>query len=213
MKRLAIVFFALLLGSWLAGCAPAIHQVQVNGYIDKQAPVQLAPGAKLFIIENKEAKNPLLEKEIRDKIAGLLEKQGYRFTPYEQADYYLLFTYGMGPARSVTVPMPDFYPYGLGYYGRSYLFVSPYSGYYPYIETVYDRFLLINVVDGKFYREQGKFRTLWVGEARSSGASPDLRQTVNYLLAADLEHFGQDTGKALTVDLSEQDPRILELTR
>jgi hypothetical protein len=214
MKKLVIPLGALILTGWLSGCAQVTYQVQVNGYTDKNYPAQIAPGAGICIIENQEAKNPLLEKDIRDKIAGLLARQGYHLSPNEKADYYLLFTYGMGPPRSVTIPMPDFYQYGLGYYGsRSYLFISPYISYYPYFETVYDCFLLINVVDGKYYREQGQFRTLWVGEARSSGTSSDFRQSVDYLIAADLEQFGKNTGKAVTVDLNEQDPRIRELTR
>ena len=80
-------------------------------------------------------------------------------------------------------------------------------GYYPYTEsTVYDRWLLINVVDGKYYREKGQWRTIRVGEARSTGASADLRTVINYLLLADFQQFGKNTGKAVTVEIKAQGP-------
>lgn len=76
----------------------------------------------------------------------------------------------------------------------------------PYTTTMYDRWLLINVVDGKHYRESGKFRTLWVGEARSTGASADLRSIIDYLLLAEFQEFGKNTGKAIIVRIKEQAP-------
>lgn len=209
---------SILIAFGLSGCAPLSYQVQVNGYLDAVMPATLTPGANLFVIENKEAMNPLLEKEIKSKIEKLLEKQGYRISSFEKAEYYLLFCYGLGPGRNVTVIIPDYYPYGLGYfpgysYGRPYSFVSPFISYSPFTETIYDRWLLLNVIDGKHYRGNGEFRTLWVGEARSTGTSADLRVAVNYLLLAALEQFGKNTGKAVTVEINEQDLRLKELEK
>ena len=204
----------LLFGLSLTGCAPSAYSIKVNGYTDLTAPTWLPAGSSFFVIDNREAKNPLLEKEIKDKINKLLEKYGYRVATQEQADYYLFFAYGLGQERSVTVAMPDYYPFGLGFGGgyRSYFFVSPYVGYYPYTETIYDRWLLINVVDGKYYREKGQWRAIWVGEARSAGASADLRTVINYLLLADFQQFGKNTGKAVTVEIEAQAPVVYGLT-
>jgi hypothetical protein len=210
----------VVLGWWAAGCAPLTYRVQINGYTDPTLAEQISPGGSIFVIENKEAKNPLLEKEIRTKIIKLLEGKGYRVAPFEKAEYYLFFACGIGPGRNVTVPMPDYYPYDLGYFsvypGRgSYLFVAPFFSFGPaYAETLYDRWLLLNVVDGKYYREKkGEFRTLWVGEARSTGTSADLRTAVNYLLLAVFEQFGQNTGKAVAVEIRDQDLRVKELEK
>jgi hypothetical protein len=215
MKNLAIL---LILGLALAlvGCAPAAYNINVNGYTDLTAPTWIPVGSSFFVIENQKAKNPLLEKEVKGKINKLLEKHGYQVGTYEKADYYLFFHFGIGQERSLTVAMPDYYPFGMGFGGggpyRSYFFVSPFTGYYPYTETLYDRWLLINVVDGKYYRETGKWRTIWAGEARSTGTSADLRAVINYLLLADFQEFGKNTGKAISVEIDQQAPMVYGLT-
>lgn len=212
-RRRAIPALLLLLAAGcLGGCGPTLYQVNVNGYTDLTAPAAIAPGGSFFIIEDTKAKNPLLEKEIKEKIAKLLEQQGYQMAAYEKADYYLFFSYGSGPGRSAPIVMPD-YGWGWGGYGwpQSYFFVAPFAYYPP--ETLYDRWLLINVVDGKYYREKGGFRALWVGEARSTGTSGDLRTAVNYLLLADFQQFGKNTGKAVSVEINEQAPQIQGLVK
>jgi hypothetical protein len=213
---LLAVFQSVIL---LSGCA-ATYQVRVNGYTDPAAPAPIPAGATFFVIENREAKNPLLEKEIKAKINFLLERHGYVLAPYEKADYYLLFTYGIGPAAAVSVALPDYawsLSLGYGYYHpRSYFFFWPGFVYYPaYAEPLYDRWLLLNVVEGRYYRETGQFRTLWVGESRSTGTSQDLREVINSLLLAAFAQFGKNTGKAVTVDVKSTDPRLrqLEMTR
>jgi len=226
MKKFTIPLLFIIMGWWLGGCAlVTYYKVQVNGFTDPQIPGQISPGATFFVIENKEAKNPLLENEIRAKIIKLLEQQGYQIAPFEKAEYYLLFAYGIGSEQKVTVVMPDYYPYdwywgpgfgvgsGIALGGRSYIFGGPFFSYFPaYSKTLYDRWLLLNVVDGKYYREKkGEFRTLWVGEARSTGTSSDLRTAANYLLLAEFEQFGKNTGKAVPVDISEKDLRVKAL--
>ena len=108
-----------MLGLSLTGCGPSAYSIKVNGYTDLTAPTWLPAGSSFFVIDNREAKNPLLEKEIKDKINKLLEKYGYRVASQEQADYYLFFAYGLGQERSVTpVAMPDYLPLRPGIRGR-----------------------------------------------------------------------------------------------
>jgi hypothetical protein len=215
MKNLAI---GLIIAGVLAltGCAAPAYDISVNGYTDLTAPTWIPVGSSFFVIENQKAKNPLLEKEVKDKINRLLEKHGYRVATFEKAEYYLFFNFGIGQERTTTVAMPDYYPFGMAFGGggpyRSYFFVSPFTGYYPYTETIYDRWLLINVVDGKFYREKGQWRTIWAGEARSRGTSADLRTVINYLLLADFKEFGKNTGKAISVEIDAQAPTVYGLT-
>jgi hypothetical protein len=211
-KRLLAACLAAVALS-VSGCAPLTYQVQVNGYTDPAAPGALSPGGTFLVMENKEAKNPLLEKEIKEKIVKLLTSQGYAPAPLDKAQYLLFFGYGIGGPRSVTVVFPD-YPAWAWYPGpRYYWFASPFPGYFPYTETLYDKWLLVKVVDAGAYREKGDFKSLWVGEARSTGASADLRLVVNYLLRAVFEQLGKNTGKAVTVDVSENDPVIREWTK
>jgi hypothetical protein len=220
MKKMIHIYGLMLLGCCLAGCA-STHQINVNGYTDPSgAPAAIIPGRAFAVVENKDAQNPLLEKEIREKIDKLLISHGYQIAPLDRADYYLFFGYGIGQDRNVSVALPDFYPgggfgfgIGSGGYRSSYIFAAPFMGFYPFPETVYDRWLLLNVVDARYYRENGEFRTVWVGEARSSGTSSDLRVLINYLLLADFKEFGLNTGKAVTVDIKDYDAQVYGLTK
>jgi hypothetical protein len=67
------------------------------------------------------------------------------------------------------------------------------------------------VVEGKYYRETGKSRTVWVGEARTTGTSPDLREVLSPLLIAAFEQFGKNTGRALSTRIKQNDPQVREL--
>jgi hypothetical protein len=87
----------------------------------------------------------------------------------------------------------------------------PWGGYSG-STSLYDRWLLINVVEGPAYRTQKISRPVWVGEAHSVGSSSDLRTVLNYLLVADFREFGKNTGKALTMEIKEQSPEVYSLT-
>lgn len=219
MKKLSWFFLLALLAGVVSGCAATTtFQVQVNGYTDSAAPVLFTPGSSFFVIENQEAKNPLLEKEIKAKIDKLLTTQGYSLAPSDQADYHLMFSYGMGTPQTVSVTTPSFgFGVGMGY-GR--WGPGPYGGYglywpgYPYYtetQPLYDRWLQVKVAEGKHYRATGKFNPIWVGEARSSGTSSDLREVLNPLLIATFTQFGKNTGKAVPSAIKQDDPRFREL--
>lgn len=214
-----IGFMALLvMGCCFSGCSTgSIYQIKVNGYTDTGTAQQIRPGGSFWVIDNKEAKNPLLEQEIKGKITKLLETRGYSVTTFEKAEYYLSFGYGMGEPRSVTVAGYDYYGgigWGMGYGwgGPGFSIGAPFGTYAAPNATLYDRWLLINVVEGPAYRTQKVSRPVWVGEARSVGASSDLRTVLNYLLVADFKEFGKNTGKAVAVEIKEQDPEVSSLT-
>jgi hypothetical protein len=216
MARMSKFLVIFLLGLGLSGCA-TYYNIKVNGYTAPKTAEQLKPGGFFYIMEDKEAKNPLLETEVREKIVRLLEGHGYPVTSsFDKADYYLFFKYGMGQPQSVGVT--DYYGsvgwgfgwgggWGWGYGGPSVgIWAPPYGS--TEIVTLYDRWLQINVVDGPLYRTQKVSRSVWVGEARSHGTSSDLRTTLNYLLVALFNHFGQNTGKVIDVKLKQNDPAV-----
>ena len=223
MKKLSWVLLLAFLAAVASGCAsgPTTYQVQVNGYTASGGLAPFVPMASFFVMENEEAKNPLLEKEIRAKITKLLEQRGYSLVPYEQADYYLRFTYGMGAPQTVSVATPSIGIgigfgtgigcYGPGGYGAYGLFWPGYSPYYTETQALFNRWLILNVGEGEHYRVTGKFNTVWVGEARSTGTSSDFREVVNSLLITAFEQFGRNTGKAVPADVSQKDPRFKEL--
>jgi len=211
------VLAIVALGCCLTGCA-SYYLIKVNGYTDLTSFREIKPGGSFCVIENQEAKNPLLEAEVKQKIHNLLEARGYYITSFEKADYYLFCGYGLGEPRSVA--LPEVYGgvgWGWGYYGGGGPSVRiggpPYGACTTDIVTLYDRWLQINVVEGPLYRTQKLSHSLWVGEARSTGVSSDLRTVLNYLLVADFREFGKNTGKALTREIKEQDPEVYSLTR
>jgi hypothetical protein len=219
----AIGFLAILIiGLGLSGCSTGgTFTIKVNGYTDPGTPAQIKPGGSFCVIENQEAKNPLLEKEIKEKINKLLLTHGYPVTTFEKADYYLFFAYGMGEPRPVSTATPDYYGsigwgggYGWGGWGGgpSIYVGMPWGDYSADRATLYDRWLVINVVEGPAYRTQKISRPVWVGEARSMGTSSDLRTVLNYLLVADFKEFGKNTGKALTTEIEAQNPEVYSLT-
>ena len=209
----------LALGALMAGCSTAsVYHIKVNGYTDPGTPALIRPGGSFCLMDNREAKNPLLEAEIKGKITKLLETRGYPVTTYEKADYCLFFAYGLGEPRSASAAPPEYYGgvgwgVGYGWGGPSLYFGVPvYGGYTPDNTTLYDRWLLISVVEGPAYRAQKAPRPVWVGEARSVGTSSDLRTVLNYLLVADFQEFGKNTGKALSREIKADNPEIYSLT-
>jgi hypothetical protein len=82
---------------------------------------------------------------------------------------------------------------------------------YKETQALYDRWLGLKVVEGKYDQKTGKSRTLLVGEARSTGISSDLREVLNPLLIAAFEQFGKNTSKAVPNNVSQMDPRFKEL--
>jgi hypothetical protein len=224
MQKAIGILAAIAIGLWLSGCSTVTtYTIKVNGYTDPGAPAPVKPGGSFWVIENKEAKNPLLEAEVKGKITRLLEMRGYPVTTFDKADYYLLFAYGMGEPRSAGVAAPDYYGsigWGLGYgggwggWGGPSVYVGmPWGGYPSDTATLYDRWLLIKVVPAPAYRASKDTPPVWVGEARSVGASSDLRVVLNYLLVADFKEFGKNTGKAVTMAIDAQNPEVVSLTR
>ena len=221
MQKATRFLAMLVIGLWLSGCSSfSTFTVKVNGYTDPSAPALVKPGGSFCVIENQEAKNPLLEKEIKEKLNKLLLTRGYPVTTFEKADYYLFFAYGMGEPRSVNAAAPDVYGsigWGMGYGwggwgGPAFSIGVPYGGYPADSASLYDRWLLIKVVEGPAYRTQKISHPVWVGEARSVGTSSDLRLVLNYLLVADFKEFGKNTGKAVTVEIEAQNQEVYSLT-
>ena len=222
----AIRFLALIvIGLCWSGCSSvSTFTIKVNGYTDPGRPGLIKPGGSFCVIENQEAKNPLLEKEINGKITKLLEVRGYSVTTFEKADYCLFFTYGMGEPAAPASPRRIILAVSVGGWGGIWLgrrlgrlgrplrFRRDTLGGSAGSATLYDRWLLIKVVEGPAYRTQKTSPPVWVGEAHSVGTSSDLRQVLNYLLVADFKEFGKNTGKAVTVEIDANNPEVYSLT-
>lgn len=225
MQKVIGLLALVLLGWCLPSCSSMpTYTIKVNGYTDPGVQPQVKPGGFFCIMENSQAQNPLLDKEIKEKLNKLLLTHGYPVTSFDRADFYLFYRYGMGEPRSVNVTVPDYYGgfgWGLGYGGCGYgwgwggpaFYVGlPLAGYSTDVTPLYDRWLQLTVVEGPAYRTKKISRPVWVGEAHSMGTSSDLRTVLNYLLVANFQEFGKNTGQAITKEIKAQDPEAVSLT-
>ena len=213
---------AILLVIFLAGCA-TYYRVRVNGYLDASQPHDpFIRGASFYVLENKDAVNPLLENEVKSKIEALLGSKGYRVSPYDTADFYISFTYSESAGRNVTEIAPMYHPPETAVVERrvsgerrstSFVTYPGYTTYVPYKVTVYTASLTLQVLDAALLRASKEEKKIWIGESVTTGQNPDLREQINYLLVAAFDRFGENTGKSLITDVSENDPQVKSLLR
>ncbi len=191
----------------MAGCTPS-YRVNVNAFADPNRPV--TQGASVYVVEDPNAGNPILRRQIAAKIDELL--QGYGYTPVatvDRANYLLTFDAGFNSSQVVDFT-PIYRPYGGfyggfgGYYGHGF---GGYTTYVPYVDTVYAHWLRM-----KLYTKDGaalhETNVVWFGEALTGANHPELREAVNYLLVACMEHFGLDTEEWVRMTIKQDDPRI-----
>jgi hypothetical protein len=188
------------------GCTVS-YNVGVNGYSSSGQTLQIHQASSIYVVVDSNSPNPILEEEIGMKIQKLLNKNGYSIGT-EEANYYLLFDYGINSGRTVTDTIPLYHPNAYYEYPFSGVYWHGYTTYMPYSTVVYTRWLLLRLIDGKAYRTSQKARPLWIGEVTSAGPSSDLRELINYMLIAAFEHFGEDTGKRVNELFLEDDERV-----
>jgi len=220
-SRITIAFIKgalLLLLILLQGCAS--YTVRVDGFRNPDRPLMISPGTTVHVVEDKEAKNPLLDKEVARKIESMLKLKGFTISQFANPGYYILHGYGRGPERPVTRTMPESPPGGTatvtktGPKGTSYSTVQlPGSTTYdPYTTSVTDKWLSLKVIDGKDYRDSGTTTDVWIGEASVTGEGMDLRDMINYLVVGIFDHFGENTGRKIPVNIPQDDPRVRALS-
>lgn len=214
-KSICFKIAFVLLFFFVQGCATS-YLVKVNGYVDPSRPLSIDRGTKLNIIEDKDTKNPLLEKEVIGKLNHMLTLKGYEIADFEKARFYMLYGYGTGHERTITSTMPVYTPgqtttiTKTGPKGTSYSTVNVpgTTTYLPYTATVSDKWLSVKIIDGEDYRKEGKTTVLWIGEASITGENNDIRYLLNYLITGIYRYFAQNTGRTLSIYISEDDPIV-----
>jgi hypothetical protein len=193
--------------------------MMVNTYLGGGGRAPFEPGTRFAVLDRENPDNPLLENKIKLTIRALLERQGYQAAPLEQAEFGLEVRYGSGRDRVIKRTYePDYgWPgYYHGFYPGYYWPYSPWgwgTGWnaVTYTEVQYTHDLQVFVFDGERYRSDGTREMIWVGECMSRSPSPDLRTALAYMLTALFDHFGEDTGKGVEVEIRMDDPRVLLL--
>ena len=188
------------------GCA-ASYNVGVNGYSSTGQSLAISEGSSFAVVTDRDVANPIFQKEVGTKVRRILTDMGYANSA-AQADYYLLFDYGIDSGRSVTDAIPV---HRSGYYDEHRF--SPfhnhgYTTYIPHTSVVYTRWLVLKLIEGKAYTESQQAEPLWICEVASAGGSSDLREVVDYMLVAAFEHLGQDTGRQLVEVIYRGDERV-----
>ena len=201
-----VCLFSLPIICLSLGCV-ASHNVGVNGYSSTGQTLQIPHASSISVVVDSNAPNPILEKEVRMKIEKLLTQKGYSIGT-DKANYYLLFDYGIDSGRTVTDFIPIYHPSAYSEYRFSRVHMHAYTSYVPYSAVVYTRWLTLKLIDGKAYGILQKAEPLWIGEVTSAGASPDLREIINYMLIAAFEHFGEDTGRQVIEVILKNDERV-----
>lgn len=203
MKKLLIAPAALFI--CLSGCTS--YTVHVNGFSEVEKP--LWEGAAIYVAKNEDSDNQIFDTEVKRKIEQMLRKKGYVPSAREDvADFKLAFELGVD-ARKITGAGARYVPAkaGIGSHPRYY-----YGGYYgtyaPYVDTVYDVWLMMRIYDTGRTEAARKDLLVWVGEAVSPKYSVNIREAVDYLLVGTFEYFGENTKKRMVLELDENDERI-----
>jgi hypothetical protein len=208
LLSVCLVFVCIVFGA--LGCGT--RHVRVTGYLDTSCPSSLAPGKTIFVAQNPEADNPLLEKEVASKIGKLIEEKGYTQSSEEHADFHLFYRYGIGigPVRTE----PASHPHTVSVYDAEKQ-ETRYETVYHWSERCVQHYaasLSIRVADSRGTRDSGDVQVGWAADTTIEDKRTDLRNTLNYLLVATFAYFGQDTGRAVGLNLKPDDPRIVRLS-
>lgn len=141
-------------------------------------------GKRLFVDLNEGAANLFRENEIATKIMHTLAARGYaQATTLADADYRVEFSYGFQKLQK---------PSG----GGPAVLVGRGTGTAPR----YKGQLTLRV-----FSISNPSQPLWVGEADGSQQSPDMHSMIDYLIAAAVNHLGENMSRPVSYTFSETD--------
>lgn len=223
MKMRTSVFLLGMVVILLCPCTGCmLFHVAINGYSDSNGPKPL-PQTSLVLLENPNAENPILEREVLRKLAIALSDRGYQVVPAtadEQPDFAVIVGYGMGPPSQRTSAMPRVSGGGSttvttmnpnGTMATSTVQIPYSTQWVPVSVTQYSRWMNIHVLDMRAFRASKEVRVAWIGNAVSTGRTGDLRQVLSYMILPLVDRVGEDTGKAFTVTMPSADARVKAL--
>jgi len=192
----------------LAGSGCAMRTIKVSGYAEPQARYQLTQGAMLSVEPNHKAENPILARQIQNKLKMALNDSGWRVVSGQAVPLSLSFTFGTDkgtenrsraitePGRPVTVKTRD----EKGNVTYTEVETPSQTRYVQEQVTVYEQWLKIKVTDS------ANNQAVWIGEASHGSSNDDPRTVMDYLIAALVKTFGQDTQRQIRVTIKDDDP-------
>lgn len=223
------VFLSLVAPLFLSGCTTTPRKpkytVSVNGFA---AP--MTNSAISFIVlpgEKGVEASDLQFQEYSTFLERALSQRGFRrVSSIEDADIAVFLAYGIGEPKEhvYSYSIPHFGQTGVSssttygsFYGNSYSGTTYYNptygvtGYSSHVGTytTFTRHILIEAVDMAAYRSQNKTMQLWKTVIVSIGSSGDLRRVFPVMIGAAAAYLSTSTGEVRTVDIYEDDPRVL----
>ena len=178
------------------GCG---YKVFVKGVTPGDPPAALQTGASFHIQESDQTdtSDDFGEVSTPEKIAKLLHERGYAISAEQDADYILIFDYDKEAML-----------------GKKQ--VEPLSGVSSGVHSVrregpYSHRLSINVLKAEPFRAHRESEIVWAGGAVTEITSLHSPKTVDLLLVAVFDRFGEATGQTDQVRLGFHDPRALDL--
>ncbi len=215
----------------VVSCGKNAVSVGTTAFVDKQALPSGFPAGTVFAVIPAETDNPLLSKEIAQKIEHYLYLKGYNAGRKVEADYLLYFT-TKTEGKEKLVSVPRYVPgetqttYGIiSHKGlgesqvQSYTQGSGTTVYTPEQRTLYTSSLHIDVF-GRSYEKEGMKEhasssdPLWSGSAAFSGnAASDIRVAIDYLIVTVFKYFGVSSGQNQHVELESESPDLELLKR
>lgn len=220
LGRLALV--GLLLG--LTACG---KMVTVNSYLDPARAQGLFPGASFALLPQNRTPNPLLEREVGDKISLVLTNSMYRLAPPQSAEYLLTYAFAASssqgtemravrePGRKVNVVTTD-------KDGKKITTVVEEEGrthYVPQLVTNHAYSLRLVVYLNQAQGQVRRDLAVWSADVGTSeretgyAGGGDLRDALNYLIVGGVSVLGQSSGQPVSFMVKDDDPRLALIRR
>jgi hypothetical protein len=226
---IAIIFIALL----LVGCSPKIS-IQIDSITDPVAPIR----EKKYVLYSAAKEIPvddLYFREYSGYFREILAQQGYReVQDRESANMLIYFDYGMSGGKVIhhTYTRPVYATVGgetidvterhVDASGKTTsrttrsVFIPP-RDYVVGMTTERETYTVYTahaVLEAKEIKPEDKTkdgRTLWKTIITTTSRVDDLRRLMPMLAIASAPYLGTNTRGMQTVDLGENDPRVLEM--
>jgi hypothetical protein len=201
---LSVLGFAALCTT---GCATS-YQVYVNGYAEAGAPPK--ENSPIYVAENPDASNPILDRRIKAKLEDLLRDRGYKVAlTADEAEYKLAYQVGVRPETFTGyVPTYEHVEGNYGPYGPALGF--GYTTSVPYMDTYFNHWLTLRLYQIR-PNQTAEGQIVWIGEATTLTEQRDIREAIDYLLVACFDEFGSDTHGQVRIPIRRNDPRVQEM--
>jgi hypothetical protein len=148
-----------------------------------QQPSVTLTGQRIYVAVNDQGASPYLNQHVRRQLKRALTARGVLETEKpEEATYRLEFSYGVdgGEPEPSTAPPARL----LNQMTRQYEVVTPPPGEVQYTKRL--KLRLVPIAKPS--------RPAWIGEATCISQSNDLRDVMDFLIAAGVEQLGRETG-------------------